>query len=123
MRAVLIAILWAANAVGGVCEGSNMEQPTFPPLSAAPDEQSVSDHAGFDQCEAALQTFAAKANAELTDRTYSVSKEWGRILRAKVRMGGAGSSMAPLLICWTAPGPGVQMMVEVPGCPPGQPAC
>jgi len=85
MQLLLIAIVWASQLLGD-CEGKMMDDLPFAPSRPTADEQAVSDHAGFQDCETVMAIFADRAGAGLEDRTYTVSKHWGKVLRARAIM-------------------------------------
>ena len=94
-----------------------------PPWNATRDETSVADSAGFTDCEQAIEAFASRGKGNITDRHCSVSKDWGRILRAKVAFAHPGFDATVLVTCWTGEGPGVRVAVEVERCGPQQAGC
>jgi hypothetical protein len=94
-----------------------------PPVIPTADETSVSDSPKFSNCEQALTAFASRAGGAISDRKYSTSREWGRILRAEVGFARGGMGATVLVTCWTGEGPGVKMAVEVDGCGPQQAGC
>jgi hypothetical protein len=96
---------------------------SFPPWEQTDDEQSVSDHAEFVDCEAVIQSLASKMSSNVIGREYSVSKQWGKVLRAKVVMSQAGLSATTLVTCWSRAKSGVEMMVKVAECGPQQLGC
>ena len=100
-----------------------MDNFPHPPWNASGDETSVSDPTTFRPCEQAIEAFASRAAGRITERRYSVSKQWGRVLRAKVSFARANSAVTVLVTCWSGDGPGVQMAVEVDGCGPQQAGC
>ena len=94
-----------------------------PPWNAITEETSVSDSVEFSQCERAIDVFASRGKGVINERRYSVSKDWGRILRAKVAFAEAGFDATMLVTCWTGEGPGVRIAVEVGNCGPQQAGC
>jgi hypothetical protein len=100
-----------------------MDHFPHPPWIATRDETSVADPAKFSDCEQAIDAFASRAPGHISDRRYSLSKEWGRILRAKVGVAHAGMGGTLLVTCWTGAGPGVSIAIEVDGCGPQQAGC
>ena|SRR5579872_2355646 len=100
-----------------------MDHFPHPPWAVSPDETSVSDSTAFGPCEQAVEAFAAKSEGKIVERRYYVSKQWGRVLRAKVGFVRANSAVTLLVTCWSGAGPGVQMAVEVDGCGPQQGGC
>ena len=100
-----------------------MDNFPHPPWNATPDETRVSDPTEFNACKQAIEAFASRAEGKISERTYSVSKQWGRVLRAKVGFSRGGSAVMTLVTCWTGAGPGVQMAVEVDGCGPQLAGC
>ena len=100
-----------------------MDNFPHPPWIATPHETSVSDPTTFGACEQALGAFASRAGGKITERRYSVSKQWGQVLRAKVGFARGNHAVKTLVTCWSGAGPGVQMAVEVDGCGPQQAGC
>jgi hypothetical protein len=88
----------------------------YPPWKAAADEASVTDNATFIRCDQAINAFASQGNGKILGQTYSISKKWGRVVRARVGFSHAGSTGAALVTCWSGAGPGVQMAVEIEDC-------
>jgi hypothetical protein len=85
-----------------------------PPWRAAADETIVSDDTEFANCETAIAAVASRSGGAISDRVYSVSPKWGRVLRASI---GAAPRLPSALsvICWSQPGPEVEMVVKVAG--------
>jgi hypothetical protein len=114
MRSLLIAIAWVSQLVSN-CEGSAMDDLAFAPAKPDPDEEVVTDHAGFVDCEAAIAVLVDTRTYEVTRRAYTVSKRWGNVLRARMVKAGERSLGAPIIICWTGPGPGVRTFIDFYG--------
>jgi hypothetical protein len=95
----------------------------YPPWNGAADETSVSDPTRFGNCEQALSAFAAQGGGQTLERRYSISKTWGRVLRAKVGFTHGSVAGMTLVTCWSADGPGVQMAVEMGDCGPQRAGC
>jgi hypothetical protein len=89
-----------------------MDVPTFPPRNATADEQIVSDPTAFGTCEEALQAFTSRGAGTVVERQYSVSPEWGNVLRARVTLGNGLTSAIPV-VCWSKSGQGVAMFVDM----------
>jgi hypothetical protein len=100
-----------------------MDSFTYPPWNAGGDETSVSDSTMFSNCDQAIEAFASRDGGQITERRYSVSKQWGRVLRAKVGFARRGFVSTTLVTCWSDVGPGVQMAVEIEGCGPQLAGC
>jgi hypothetical protein len=100
-----------------------MEEFKYPDWPATSGESDVSDHNEFKECEAAIQLLSSKSNSNISDKRYSYSNQWGRILRAKILTGEHGLSVVSRVTCWTGSGKGVQLAVEVEGCGPQQAGC
>jgi hypothetical protein len=96
---------------------------SYPPWNVAGDETSVSDSPAFSRCEQAIGAFASRGGGKVMERKYSVSKKWGKVLRAKVGFARGSFVATTLVTCWSGAGPGVQMAVEVEGCGPQQAGC
>src|SRR5580698_9934256 len=97
-----------------------MDEFPHPPWNTMAGETSVSDAAEFRDCERAIDAFASRGKGVITERRYSVSRDWGRVLRAKVAFAQAGFDATMLVTCWTGEGPGVRIAVEVGNCGPQQ---
>jgi hypothetical protein len=96
---------------------------SYPPWNGTGDETSVSDLTSFADCEKAVETFVSRGGGKIMQQKYSVSKQWGRVLRAKVGFASGGVAGTTLVTCWSGAGPGVQMAVEIEGCGPQQAGC
>jgi hypothetical protein len=94
-----------------------------PPWNADTGEAAASDPTAFNQCEQAIRAFATRAEGKITERRYSISKTWGKVLRAKVGFARANVTGTTLVTCWSDAGAGVKMAVEVEGCGPQQAGC
>jgi hypothetical protein len=100
-----------------------MDDYEYPQWPTTADERVASNHDEFEECEAAMQILASKMHSTTVDKTYSTSKQWGQILRARVLTKDGGLSGALRLTCWKGSGASVQMFVEVEGCGPQQVGC
>jgi hypothetical protein len=89
-----------------------------PPWSAGSDETAAADPTEFSACRAAITTLAAALNGTLTGLTYSQSKQWGKVVRAKIAYQHAGLEGTFLVTSWSEPGSNVQTAVKVEGCGP-----
>jgi hypothetical protein len=96
---------------------------SYPPWNGVTDEISVSDPTNFGNCEQALSAFADQGGGRTLERRYSISKTWGRVLRAKVVFTHASAAGTTHVTCWSVDGPGVQMAVEMGDCGPQQVGC
>jgi len=114
MGALLALALWTLSLLNSSCEVVKMDHPNFPPMSATADEKIASDHTAFRNCEEAVQAFATQGKGQVTDRQYSVSPEWGNVLRAKVALG-AGLASAIPVVCWSKPGQDAELVVDTQG--------
>jgi hypothetical protein len=93
-----------------------------PPWDATSNE-TISDPTTFSDCEQALGVFVSHGGGTIVERRYSLSKQWGRVLRAKVNFAQNGVAGTLLTTTWSGAGPGVQMAVEVERCGPQQAGC
>src|SRR5579862_2854916 len=100
-----------------------MESYSCPPWKAGADESEVAASAAFSRCEQALEAFTSRASGKISEQQYSISKTWGKVLRAKVTFSHGGYAGSALVICWSSDGPGVQMSVEIEGCGSQQAGC
>jgi len=89
-----------------------------PPWSGAADETSVSDPGKFADAERAIEAIAARGGGLIFDRKYTISREWGRVLRAKIRFAAAGIAGTTLVTCWSGADPscGVKLAAEIENC-------
>jgi hypothetical protein len=90
-----------------------MDSWEFPPWSPAADETVALDLSTFRNCEAAVQAVASRGNGQISDELYTVSSEWGEILRAKVTFVLQDLPTTSLVTCWSAAEPHVQMFVKI----------
>jgi len=100
-----------------------MDSFSYPPWNAGASETTVSDPTSFGDCEQAIDAFASRGRGRILERRYSVSRTWGKVLRAKVGFAHGGFAGTTHVTCWSGVGPGVQMAVEVDGCGPQQAGC
>jgi hypothetical protein len=89
-----------------------MDDWTFPPWSPAADERVATDRSAFHNCEAAVRDIASRGDGEISHETYTLSEEWGKVLRAKVTFTFEGSPTTSLVTCWSVSGPRVKMWVK-----------
>ncbi len=90
-----------------------MDTPPAPPALVAADERSVVDGAAFGACDKALEAFVARGGVTVTSRQYSISPQWGNVLRAKVAF--RDGSVDYPVTCWSKPGEGAEMWVDMQG--------
>ncbi len=83
-----------------------------PPWTPAADEVLAADLATFTRCDTLIQALATRMSAKVTDRRYTLSQTWGRVLRAKLQNELDGSSMSVRVTCWSKPGSGAQILVD-----------
>ena len=83
----------------------------WPPSSPSQDEKVVLDRSAFRDCKEAVQAFASRHGGKMENETYTVSKEWGKVLRAKITSMFQGSPVASLVICWSGAGPKLRIVV------------
>jgi hypothetical protein len=87
----------------------NLHAPTWRP---AANEDVTSYNTEFANCEAAIAAVASRSGGTIDNRLYSVSPEWGRVLRASIAAGPRLPS-ALSVVCWSQPGAEVEMVVKV----------
>jgi hypothetical protein len=109
------------STLANSCGGSRIDEFQWPAWSAGEDENEVSDHTGFEPCEAVIQTLASKTDDRIVNRKYSVSKQWGKILRANLMPEDEFATSAPVVVCWTGAGPGVQIFIDYMHATPRRP--
>jgi len=84
-----------------------------PSWSPTADEKAVLDRSIFHHCEITLNAYAERINGKISNETYTLSKEWGKILRAKVAWNLRGRSATSLVTCWSASEPGVEIFIKI----------
>ena len=99
----------------GNCGDKGMEDLGLAPSKPGPDEEVVTDHAGFHDCEAVIAMFAVQGGYEAQRRAYTVSKRWGKVMRVRIVKAGESSLGAPILTCWTGNGQGVRVSFDFYG--------
>ena len=87
----------------------NLDAPTWRP---ATNEEIVSNQTEFANCDSAIAAVASRSGGTIADRVYTLSPQWGRVLRASIG-GGARLPGTLLVICWSQAGPEVDMVVKV----------
>jgi hypothetical protein len=99
-------------------KGYDMDQYSFPPWKPSNDDIRSSDSARFSECEKVIETFCSRINGDVTEQTYSISEQWGAIVRAKIAFETDGSPGTALLTCWSASGPDVRfdLTLDCRGC-------
>jgi hypothetical protein len=100
-----------------------MDNFPHPSWNAGIGETIAPDPVAFNQCEQAMRAFASKVEGKITERRYSTSKRWGKVLRAKVGFAHANVTGRTLVTCWSEAGIGVKIAVEVEGCGSQQGGC
>ena len=83
-----------------------------PPWSPALDERAASDLGPFRNCEGVLADFAAHANGRMIQETYTTSKQFGRVIRARIAFPSRGSHATIFVVCWSESDGSVQMAVK-----------
>jgi hypothetical protein len=99
-----------ASASGEV---ANADSYSCPPWTVAPGETVSSDPAGFDACLTVISALAERVNGKVTEQSYSMSKQWGKIVRAKIAYEHKGSGGGFLVICWSETGSDVKIALQV----------
>jgi hypothetical protein len=89
---------------------------TCPPFSLAADETVVSDSPAFSTCKDVLGEVASKLSGSVTDQQYSLSKEWGKIVRARIPFLHNGLKGTALVTCWSNSGSGVKLAAKMDCC-------
>jgi hypothetical protein len=112
MRELVIGMLWMTSLLGAECETPGAGLPPIPPRTAAAEEKIVSDGPAFWACDATVLVLAVVGGEAVTDRRYSVGREWGHVLRAKVRFRNDSRTAAPV-VCWSKPGEKAQLWVDM----------
>jgi hypothetical protein len=106
----------AIQALAAMCGGSQMDIPPFPPPSPAADEEVVPHGPAFAVCDEVLHSLTQRGGGVIEDRQYSVSAQWGHLVRARLKSAG-GSSDFPVA-CWSKPGEGAQIWIDAQGPQP-----
>jgi hypothetical protein len=90
-----------------------MESFDIPPWSPAVEETVALDHSAFRNCEDVLRAVVSRGDGNISNETYTLSKQWGKILRAKVTSTFRGAPTSSLVMCWSASDPGVEIWIKV----------
>lgn len=85
----------------------------FPPWQAASGETPATDATSFADCDEAIDAFAARAKGKVTDRSYTQSADWGRILRARVAVSYRREPSVLQMTRWSGPGSGVAFAMRL----------
>ena len=115
MRVILTILFLVASLSSSAFEVKAMDDLSAPPWDVANDETIVADSSIFSQCDDVLKTFVSQAKGLIKSRTYSISKQWGSVLRAKAELPFAGVTTTTLITCWSKSGSGVEIVVKVEG--------
>jgi hypothetical protein len=109
MRRAVAAAMFAAFFLATASKAAPMTDDfSFPPWTPGPGETSAVAGKAFADCESVLADWAGPAHAEVEARTYTTSRAWGDILRAKVGISEGGDTSVHLFTCWTGDGHGVR---------------
>jgi hypothetical protein len=111
MRALFALVMWLASfSAGGMGVGMADESDEIhladmaaPPWTPSANEQITRDHAGFDPCEQLVTMLAPRGVSKVAGATYTISRRWGKILRAKILSGSGDVSTTTLVTCWIDP--------------------
>ena len=79
-----------------------MDSLLYPQWQAASDEVGASDSASFSACDDVVNEIAAKGDNKITERWYSISWRWGKIVRASATTMYAGRPSKTFITCWSA---------------------
>ena len=90
----------------------SMDDYSCPPWSLAPGETVSPDTSEFATCIEAIEAFSSRMGGTITKQVCSFSKQWGRVVRAKIDDGSAG---ALLVTCWSLSG-SLKIFVQLEGC-------
>lgn len=85
-----------------------------PPWNAASGETSAVNPLEFNACQQVINAFSDKLNGKICEHSYSLSRRWGKIVRAKIAHEDGQSTGTMSVICWS--NPRVQIAVMVDGC-------
>jgi hypothetical protein len=85
-----------------------MDNYSFPPPDPAPDEIVSPYSSRFGACEQVIGMFSSRVNGAITEQAYSLSEQWGAIIRAKITFERDGSPATALLTCWSGSGSDVR---------------
>jgi hypothetical protein len=88
----------------------------FPPWKRAQDETIPLSSAGFRNYDKFVEAYSLTIHGSLTQKSYSLSKEWGRILRAKIAFEFASSPGTALLTCWARSGSDIRFDLTLECC-------
>jgi hypothetical protein len=94
-----------------------------PQWRVPPDETIVSSPAGFSPCRKMIGLLTARMDAEIIERVCSHSKQWGKIIRAKIAFKSEGRLCTALVTCWSSTDSGMRIFVKLDGCCGNGAAC
>jgi hypothetical protein len=87
-----------------------------PPWNVVPNETVSSDPAEFSICNTVINALVARLNGKATGQIYSLSEQWGKIVRAKIVYEHQGTVGTVLVTCWSDSGSDVKIALQVEGC-------
>jgi hypothetical protein len=87
-----------------------------PPWTPEPDETVSSSPDGFNECRKVIGDFASGNNGKILNVTYSCSKQWGKIVRAKIAFAPSGETATTFFTCWSTSPPGVRFDLRFACC-------
>jgi hypothetical protein len=85
----------------------------WPPWNVAPNETVEPTPAGFSACRKVVGILAAKMNGRVTQRTCSLSEQWGKVIRAKIAYTVEGAPAAAFVVCVSGSGPGIGLAIKL----------
>ena len=89
-----------------------MQDLPIPPWEPTKDETKVSGDKTFEDCEEVLSAVFAGSKNQVIQRGYYLSKEWGKVLRAKILESGGRVPVTMLATCWFGLGADVEIALR-----------
>jgi hypothetical protein len=86
-----------------------------PSWTSSPDETPSKDPAGFSPCLRVIDTLASRMGGTVAAQSLTTSKQWGKIVRARIADNSAASTGSLPVMCWQNPDASVQILVGYDG--------
>lgn len=113
-RSLLALVLAIVSVSPGKGEDKVMNEALYPPSEIASDETSVPRSAEFSDCDQVMDELLSTMADKAPRRRYSISKQWGRVVRATTTVQRKGRKSTSFVTCWSTPQSGVQFSIIGP---------
>jgi hypothetical protein len=100
----------------GESEIHKMEGLQSPPCNMEPDETISAESGAFSDCLKPISALAARTNGRVTEQTFSLSPQWGKVVRAKIVSDHEGSPTTACVISWCASDGSLKIALTIDGC-------